>query len=52
MKIASFIITLLLACALMGCAAVEPYGHNFEPDTNTGPGLITGEKGELEILNP
>jgi hypothetical protein len=50
MRPTTFIMTILLTCILMGCAGVEPYEHNFEPDTNQGPGLITGEKGELEIL--
>lgn len=50
MKPILFYIAILCSCTLMGCAAAEPYDHDFEPDTNQSPGLFTGDKGELEIL--
>ncbi len=48
------LLALILALATFtGCASMEPYEHDFDPDrTKEGPGLFTGEKGEFEILRP
>ncbi len=51
MKTRMFFMGLILACTLLtGCAGLAPYDHDFEPDANKGPGLFTGDKGELELL--
>lgn len=50
MKTKRLFLVVLLVTVLSGCASLDSYDYNFVPDTNDGPGLISGEKGEFVIV--